>query len=607
MYIVGTAGHIDHGKTSLISALTGVDCDRLPEEKEREMTIDIGFASIDYPKFGKVSIIDVPGHERFIRNMVVGAWGIDLALLVVAVDDGWMPQTEDHFRVLELLGVQRIIVVMNKVDLADDEMLEFVNEEILEKIEETRFAGSVITGVSAKTGSGIEKLREIIVSELRKLMKITDSKKPYMFVDRAFASKGYGTVVTGTLKNGVFAEDDIISVFPVKKEARIKRIESHFSTKTEGSPSQRTALNLSGIAVDDVRRGTVIYKTNFFTESSDVIARLRILNREKEIKNNIGVEILIGTSSIKGKLILIGDDFSDRNQLDARIKFETSWCFYPGEPFVLTSPGGYRILGGGTILMPDYDAAKQKKLVKAELKSVLKTTKEEIINFIISVKGWFTKKNLFAMFPENPKRIEKICAELESEKRVIIMDDYILKMDYFDISVKSIVDSINQKVGMNLKELSDLSRMPAEVTRILLPYILNNFTVIEKDGRYFGADSITEDTLSETRKILLSKIMESGGRGFEIVRITDDQQKKDIKDLIKLDFLISLDGNIIYHRDIYDGFKKKIMDLFNNSEKITVPEAKDAVGLSRKYIIPLLNRIENDGLIKRLGDFRIRV
>jgi len=159
MYIVGTSGHIDHGKTSLIRALTGIDCDRLPEEKEREMTIDIGFASIEYPKFGTVSIIDVPGHERFIRNMVAGAWGVDLALLVIALDDGWMLQTEDHFRVLQLLGIERLIVVVNKIDLGDEEMLEMVKEEVKERLADTPYAEADIAAVSAKAAQGLLSLR----------------------------------------------------------------------------------------------------------------------------------------------------------------------------------------------------------------------------------------------------------------------------------------------------------------------------------------------------------------------------------------------------------------------------------------------------------------
>ena len=223
MYIVGTSGLIDHGKTSLIRALSGVDCDRLPEEKEREMTIDIGFASIEYPRFGTVSIVDVPGHERFIRNMVAGAWGIDIALLVVAVDDGWMPQTEDHFRVLELLGIERIIIVLNKIDLADEEMIEMVQEEIKERLELTPYSGSEMVKVSSKTGAGIEELKEVIVANLRKLAKASDTDRPYLYIDRVFSPRGVGSVITGTLKNGAFVENETLKILPSRKDVKDRK------------------------------------------------------------------------------------------------------------------------------------------------------------------------------------------------------------------------------------------------------------------------------------------------------------------------------------------------------------------------------------------------
>ncbi|MCP4129994.1 MAG: selenocysteine-specific translation elongation factor [bacterium] len=607
MYIVGTSGHIDHGKTSLIAALTGTNCDRLPEEKEREMTIDIGFASIEYPKFGTVSIIDVPGHERFIRNMVVGAWGVDLALLVVAVDDGWMPQTEDHFRVLELLGVERIVVVMNKVDLADEEMVEFVEEEVREKIGETRFAESDIVKVSSKTGQGIEELREAIVVNLRKLAKIADAKKPYLFIDRVFASKGYGTVITGTLKNGAFNEDDTVEILPVKKEARIKRIESHFSTKQEGNPSQRTALNLSGVSVDDIKRGSLVCGKNFFTETGDMIARIKLLPGQKGVKNNHEIEVLIGTTAIKGKIIFIGGDREEGSEFAARMKFEKPWYFYPGEPFVITSPGGYRILGGGTVLLPDYNAKTMKTRVKEALANITANTREEILEFIFAVHQWKNKKEVQSAFPESPKKTDKVLESLREKKKIEIMSDIILTRDYLEKSISSIAAEIEKSVGLNLKEISDHAGVNMEVSRILMPAVLKAHTIIEKEGRYFSGDSITEDALPESKKKILSDIRAQQANGLELEKLKDDQKKKDIRDLIKLDFLISLDGNIIYHKEIYEDFRDKIIKLFDNNDKITVPEAKDAVGLSRKYILPLLNRIENEGLIKRLGDFRIKV
>ena len=606
MYIVGTAGHIDHGKTSLILALTGTDCDRLPEEKERAMTIDIGFASIEYPRFGTVSIIDVPGHERFIRNMVAGAWGVDLGLLVVAADDGWMPQTEDHFRVFSLLGIERIIAVINKIDLVDEEMAAFVDEEIREKLQDTRFHDAEIIRVSSKSGNGIDALREAIVDNLRKLKKVSDTGKPYLFVDRVFASKGHGTVITGTLKNGAFHEEETVYIAPAQKEARIKKIESHYKELHEGTPSQRTALNLSGISVSDLGRGSIICHENFFTRSSDIIVSLQLLDSNKEIKNNLGIEILVGTASLKGKLILFNENPEDRSQRTVRIRFEKNWFFYPGQLFIVTSPGGYRILGGGMVLLPDYSNRTMKSRVREHLSVIQKGDTRELLEFMFRVKRYAPAAEIMSIFPLKRKALEKILNSLAEDKTLLRTGDYFLINDFYDHARTALVETVDNHVGPNMKEISDITGIDINLCKILLPDIMQSHSIIEKEGRYFNGKDITEDLLPEDKKKLLSDIYRRGGAGIELDKLKTEKEKKETGELIKMGFLISLDGNIIYHKKIYDERTEKIMSLFDSLEKISVAEAKDAADLSRKYIIPLLNRIERDGLVKRVGDFRIK-
>ncbi len=606
MYIVGTSGHIDHGKTSLIRALTGIDCDRLPEEKEREMTIDIGFASIEYPRFGTVSIIDVPGHERFIRNMVAGAWGIDLALLVIALDDGWMLQTEDHFRVLQLLGIERIIVVINKVDLGDEEMLEMVKDEVRERLGGTRYDGADIAAVSSKTGAGIAELKENIVVNLRKLSKAPDSDKPYLFVDRVFSPRGVGAVVTGTLKNGVFADNDSVTVLPANREVKIKKIESHYRELQEGVPSQRTALNLSNITQDELKRGDIICRNNFFTETDDIIARILLMPDHRKIRNNTYVEILAGTDSVNAKMIMFHEQESYEEEFLVRLKFDAKTNFYPGESFILTTPGGYRIIGGGTVVIPRYVPAEHKKNLKALHISVDTGTLENIILFNIAVNGWINTDSLYRFLPGSRKSIERIITGFETEKKILSMEKILFWPGYYTGSSDAIKKAIKEMLGPNLKEISDRSGVDFEICALLIKVIQKEETLIEKEGRYFTRESVTEDTLPESKKRILEMVRKNAGEGIELDKVKDDIQKKEIGDLIKLNFLVSLDGNIIYHKQVYDEMKKSILALFDSRDKITVPEAKDSVNLSRKYIIPLLNRIENEGLIKRLGDFRMK-
>ena len=606
MYVVGTSGHIDHGKTSLILALTGIDCDRLPEEKAREMTIDIGFAGMEVPGFGTVGFIDVPGHERFIRNMVAGAWGIDLGLLVVAVDDGWMPQTEDHFRVLQLLGIERIVVVLNKIDMAEAGMADLVEQQVREKTAGTPYKDAEIVRVSSKTGEGIGRLKEAIASNLKKLSQSRDADKPYLHIDRVFAPKGHGTVVTGTLRNGVLHDDDPVHIQPGNREARVKRIESHHSALAEGGPSRRTALNLSGVQADEIRRGHVLYRQGFFTESGEIIARVQLLDRKRELKNNAGIEVLIGTAAVKGKIILLSADRMGPQRFPVRIKFDDPWYCYPGQPFVLANPGGFRIVGGGTVLLPGYDHRKQKAGVMDSIGLLQNYTFDERVSFVISIKRWMKREAVHAFFSENARDIDDAITSLLNRESLKMIGDYIMMKSGYDITVRRVTDDVNKHVGLNLKEISDSAGVAPDICRLIVQSLMKDGVITEKEGRYFAGSDPSASALSKGKTKVLETALSKGGEGIELDRITGESMKLDVKELIKLGLLVSLDGNIVYHRDVYDKMKNAILSLYNTKEKLSVTDAKEAVGLSRKYLIPLLNRIERDGLIKRLGDFRIK-
>ena len=606
MYIIGTAGHIDHGKTSLIRALSGIDCDRLPEEKAREMTIDIGFAKIDYPKFGTVSIIDVPGHERFIRNMVVGAWGVDVGLLVVAVDDGWMPQTEDHFRVLSLLGIERIIAVLNKIDAADAETIELAEADVREHLAGTRFEGADVVRVSSKTGEGIAALKEIILQNIRKLPKAADSGKPYLFVDRVFTSKGYGTIVTGTLKNGAFHDDDAVTLLPASVQTRVKKIESHNAELEEGNPSQRTALNLAGISPEQVERGHIVVKNNFFTAAREIIARITIIDPKRALKNNLGIEIIAGTTSLKGKIILVDPERAGEREQAVRVRFDEPWHFYPGEPFIITHPGGFRIIGGGTVLLPDVELVRDKKRLREELASAGAGTPEELAALAVRVREHVPEAEILRIFPQSEKNIQKTAASLLEKGLVKKEGGMILDSAFHARAMKEIAAAIAESTGLNLAELAGKTGIDQEIIRLLLPGVMNAEPIVEKDGRYFSGSAVTEETLPPDRKKALASLAAAGREGLELTRIEDERQKAAVKDLIRLGFAVSLDGNIILHRDEYGALKKAVLALLEGRDRISIPEVRDATGLSRKYLIPLLNRVETDGLIKRIGDFRMK-
>ena len=600
MYIVGTSGHIDHGKTLLIRSLTGIDCDRLPEEKEREMTIDLGFAHIDYKEFGTVGVIDVPGHERFIRNMVAGAWGIDLGLLVVAVDDGWMPQTEDHFRVLHLLGVERIIAVLNKIDLVDADMIAMTRDEVMEKLRHTRYHDADIALVSAKKGEGIDGLKDLILKNLKELSASRDEGKPYLFVDRAFAAKGHGTVVTGTLKNGSLRDDDAVFIYPLKREARIKRIESHHKAVEEGSVSLRTALNISGVSAHEIGRGDIIYRRSFFTESDDMIARMEILGSEM-IKNNQGIEVLVGTADIPGRVLIIDTEMKGGAVIFARIRLERPWLFYPGQPFIVTRTGGFRIAAGGTVILPRYERG-LRSAVRENIGGLRDFSREEILAFLVAVHGRLNRDSLADILPYGTNEINAMLLSLEKKKRIEIIESFIICFGRKDGYLDAIRKAVEGSRGINLKEIADATFLEPEFCRMLIKSLIESRILIEKDGKYFRPESSSIDLLPDDMKKIVAEVKGKETQGIEMKGASN----KKLGDLVSLGFLVSLDGNILWHREVYEDMKKKVTDLLDGKDRISIGDARDATGLSRKYLIPLLNRIERDGLIRRLGDFRVK-
>lgn len=604
MFITGTSGHIDHGKTSLVRALTGIDCDRLPEEKERAMTIDIGFAKIDFPGFGTAGIVDVPGHEKFIRNMVAGAWGVDLCMLVVACDDGWMPQTEDHFRVLAILGIERIIIVLNKSDLVSDERIKIVMDDINGRLSGTVYSGSEIIPVSAKTGKGIDLLKAIILRDLESLAAASDSGKPYLFIDRVFASKGHGTVVTGTLKNGFLYPDQEVVVLPSGKKARIKRIESHNSASEKGYPSGRTAVNLSGFSVDELRRGDILCVKNFFTECTEFLAEI-VLFPGVSVKNNHGIEVLAGTSDLRARIIFLIAGADSTGTFIARVRLDSPWFFYPGERFVITGTGGNRVSGGGTVLMPGFDSSRDRASALENASIIHNKEKDFIIKYILAVRKIFKRDDLQEIFP--------MCNDY-IEERLLSMKDlfpeingYIFDKRYLSSLVSSISEILEKSIDLNLKEISDSLKLGVEECRALLDHLVKSGSFTEREGRYSVPRFLSDGTLSEKKKTILEEARNRKGSGIELDTEKNEIKKREMKELLKMKLLVSLDGNILYHHEIYDDFKNKIVALFDSADKITVTDAKEATGLSRKFIIPLLNRIESDGKIRRIGDFRIKV
>jgi selenocysteine-specific elongation factor len=353
MRVIGTAGHVDHGKSALVQALTGTDPDRLREEKERGMTIELGFALLRLPSGGEAGIIDVPGHERFIKTMLAGVGGIDLALLVVAADEGMMPQTREHLAIIDLLGIGHGVVALTKSDLVDDDAVNAAEAQVREAIAGTTLAGSPVVACSAVTGAGLGAVVSTIQRQLASTTERRDGGRPRLPIDRAFTMPGFGTIVTGTLTGGSLSVGQEVEIAPAGLRARVRGLQSHGRSMERAAPGQRTAVNLAGVAVEDVRRGMTLALPGTLPGTVAVDCRLRAVSHvERGIRHNLAVTFHTGAAEVQGKLLLLDAEALAPGESGwAQVRLSGSVAALPGDRFVVRDTND--TLGGGTIVAID--------------------------------------------------------------------------------------------------------------------------------------------------------------------------------------------------------------------------------------------------------------
>lgn len=352
MYVIGTAGHVDHGKSTLIKALTGIDPDRLPQEKERGMTIDLGFAWLTLPSGREVGIVDVPGHERFVKNMLTGVGGIDLALLVVAADESIMPQTREHMAILDIVRVKGSLITITKSDLVDEELLELVKVEVEDTLKGTSFEGSPILAVSAYTGQGLEELKATLEQMLDSTQPRPDLGRPRLPVDRCFTVAGFGTVVTGTLIDGTLSLGQEVELAPSGLRARVRGLQSHRKKVKVADPGRRLAVNLSGISHDQIERGDVVTIPGWLRPTTMLDARLRVIRgAPRPLKHNEGVTFHVFTSETNARVRLLdAKELKPGEEGWAQIHLSDPIPMVKGDFFVIRSPE--TTLGGGKMVDP---------------------------------------------------------------------------------------------------------------------------------------------------------------------------------------------------------------------------------------------------------------
>ncbi|MGE0431848.1 MAG: selenocysteine-specific translation elongation factor [Planctomycetota bacterium] len=638
--VLGTAGHIDHGKTSLVRALTGIDTDTLAEEKERGISINLGFAWLDLPDGTRIGIVDVPGHERFIRTMLAGVSGIDMIVLVVAADDSVMPQTREHFDILKLLDVKHGLVALTKADLADDDMLELVEAEIEELVEGTFLEGAPVVRCSSVTGLGLDKLRE----EIAKIAAITTRRRSggelRLPVDRAFTVQGFGTVVTGTLVDGVAHVGDPIVVLPRGVEGKIRSIQSHGTAVDVVHSGNRTALNLAGIKPEDVERGDIVAAPGSVTPTSMIEVGLHILaNSHWPLKHRAQVRFYAGTTEAYGRCFLLaGSVIAPGEHGYVQLRFDSPVVVRRGDRFVIRLYGPDITIGGGTVLEPLSDRTrrrlKERERILAELKSIEGGDPTAIVGVKLRQAVLGLGLADLARASSMPlANVESALAELDTRGVIVRQEQkgepYLLHRERVAALVKvasTMLDEHHQKTPFSPLGLPPHALRQRLQDRLGVTVPREVFDAVVEAGRESRVMETRHETIAlkkfqpalsgaqlEARELFAQKVLEGGATPpvadelMELVpAIKDKQARSLLKSLYDDGTLVELALGIPLHHTVYEATVERVREfLASHPEGLTVGDLRDLSGMSRKYAVPFLEYLDARGITKRVENHRV--
>jgi selenocysteine-specific elongation factor len=627
--IVGTAGHIDHGKSSLVEALTGTHPDRLEEEKRRGITIDLGFAFLEEGgvRFG---FVDVPGHERFVRNMLAGAGGIDVVLLVIAADEAVKPQTREHFEICRLLGVRRGVVALSKSDLAEAGLLELARLEVGEFLRGSFLENAPVIAVSAKTGAGLGELKEALAAEARKIEEKNEGKYFRLPIDRAFAVKGFGTVVTGTLLSGSVAAGDEVELFPSGERLRVRGVQSGGKTEERARAGQRTAVNLAGIEHTAVSRGMVLATPGKFRKTRRVDARVELLAGAPRLKNRAAVHFHTGTAETIAEARFHGGaaELAPGGTALVQLRLREDVLALRGDRFILRQFSPVVTIGGGAVLDPLARRAAARDTGRAEFLETMEKGKPEEMLAAMTGRALLglRMEEIVARTSWTEAEILQTAEKLVAAKRVRAVNREPLLLvpeARFAEAQKSLLAFVekfhkeNPLVrGASREELraSLGRRVAAETFRAALEDLAQRKVldvqgdVVKRAGSEialqpeearakdqieaaFAAAGLAAPSVKET----LGKLAVDARRAEKLLQILLREQR-----------LVRVTVELVFHRDALGGLREKLRAHKQaKGPRISVPDFKELAGISRKYAIPLLEYLDRQGVTRRAGDERV--
>lgn len=619
-FTIGMAGHIDHGKTSLTKALTNVDTDRLKEEKERQISIELGFAPLYEDEELQISVVDVPGHERFIRQMIAGVAGIDLVVLVVAADEGVMPQTREHLDILGFLGIRSGIIAITKIDRVEEDFIELVKDDILGELKDTVFENAPFMMVDSLSKKGISELKERIIDTLKE-QEMRDVKGAFRLpIDQVFTVKGQGTVVRGTVYEGTVEEGQQLRVLPSGLEVRARQLQVHHQPAKKAFAGQRAAINLSGISRDELERGEVLVSSEHFIVTNTIDVAIRVVeDLDHLVKQRTPIKCHIGTAEVMGRIV-----FFDRNELKedngeilCQLRLDEKIVTKRGDRFIVRRPSPQETIGGGWVIDPRGNKYRFGQQTMEELEKKKAGTPIERMNA--------------ALYEAKSLTIEELIKRTALDEQSILTnlkDDQFVKISNKEYALTSVIDFIKEDIkdrledyhaenpmrpGMYKAEL--LQTLQTTFSKSLLEFIIDNGIskglFVRKD-QYISLFAFSPHVPKSWEKRTETLVNELKKDGFQVAYLNDYLKKAGIPDSISIELKRFLEdqGVIVMLDDQYawygEHFAEAVRKLKEHTEdEFEVSQAKEAVELSRKYLIPFLERLDALGYTKRIENKRI--
>lgn len=621
-YTIGMAGHIDHGKTSLTKALTNVDTDRLKEEKERNISIELGYAPLKIDETLEVSIIDVPGHERFIRQMIAGVAGIDLVILVIAADEGVMPQTKEHLEILEFLGIEKGIIAVSKIDRVDEELLELVEEDIRDNLKGTVFEDAPFVLVDSLSKKGLENLKQQIKKELQTI-EMRDARGPFRLpIDQVFTVQGQGTVVRGTVYEGIVEKGSTLMVLPQGIPVKVRQIQVHHEQVDEAKAGQRAALNLGGISKQEVARGDVLVSSEHFIVTDTLDITMKFVNDLRApIKQRAPIKLHTGTTEVMGKIVFFdrNDVVDEKNEVVCQIRLDESVVCKRGDRFILRRPTPVETIGGGWIIDPKGHKYRfGEETVKMLLQKKEGTPSERVFS-ILKEKALLSFDELLQLSSMDKEELAAI-VEAETGKAIFELSrgEYGLYSD-FEFIQKRLEEKLSEyhekfplRLGLNKAEIGHLflDLYPKRLVDFVVEKLIDE-QFLQKQDQYIQLATFSQHYPEKWSKRMEEVVTSMQKDGVEVQPFDQyiktagvpEQYKDDFKYyLLQSKKAAALDEQHLITAEALRQTASLLKE--KTGADFTVKDAKDVLGLTRKYLIPLLELFDTQKLTRRVEDKR---